>query len=186
MNKYTLPKSITINEKEILFKSDFRDILYLFEILNDPNLLDEEKIILCAENFYLSEDYLYDINFAIDEMWTFISGGNKSETNHTATKPLYDWEQDFEIIVAPVNRVLNTDIRGLDYLHWWTFLSAFMEIGECTFNTYVGIRDKLNKGKKLEKWEERVYKEHADSIKLKRKVDDTTQALMDEILGREA
>lgn len=75
------------------------------------------------------------------------------------------------------------DGRGKDYLHWWTFLSAFMEIGECTFNTYVGIRDKLRRGKKLDKFEQKLYNENRDKIILKKKMDSTTQALLDEILG---
>ena len=60
-----------------------------------------------------------------------------------------------------------------------------MEISECTFNTIVGIRDKLNKGIKLDKTEERIYKENRSKIVIKQKHDKVTQALMDEILGRE-
>ena len=61
-----------------------------------------------------------------------------------------------------------------------------MEIGECTFATYVSIRDKLNHGKKLDKTETKIYKEHRNQIRLKKKYDDTTQALIDEIMGKEA
>ena len=56
-----------------------------------------------------------------------------------------------------------------------------MEIGECTFSTYVAIRDKKNKGKKLDKWEQQIYKDNRDRIVLKKKVDKTTQAIMDEL-----
>ena len=58
-----------------------------------------------------------------------------------------------------------------------------MEIGDCTLNTFMGIRDKLNKGKKLEKYEERIYKENRDKIILKKKYDKTTQSIIDEIMG---
>ena len=58
-----------------------------------------------------------------------------------------------------------------------------MEIGECTFSTYVGIRDKLNKGKKLEKYEEQILRDNRDKIILKKKYDATTQELMDEVMG---
>ena len=47
----------------------------------------------------------------------------------------------------------------------------------------MGIRDKLNKGKKLEKYEERIYKENRDKIILKKKYDKTTQSIIDEIMG---
>lgn len=184
MNKYRLPKSILIGDTECEINTDFRDILQIFEILNDPDLLDQEKIIIALDWFYVTDDYLQDLEFAVKEMFAFINAGEPESTTRDL-KPLYDWEQDFDIIVAPVNRILGTDVRGLDYLHWWTFLSAFMEIGECTFSTYVSIRDKLNKHKKLEKYEERIYKENRDKIVLKKKYDFTTQALIDEIMGKE-
>lgn len=187
MNKYRLPTSITICDVECEFRSDFRDIIELLVMFNDPNLLEEEKIIIGLEKFYLTDDYLKDIELATMSMMKFIDmAEDNDETNSMArpnSRPLYDWEKDFNIIIAPINRVLGTDVRGMEYLHWWTFLSAFMEIGECTFNTYVGIRDKLNRGKKLEKYEEKILKENRDKIILKPKVDDTTQSILDEIMG---
>ena len=64
-------------------------------------------------------------------------------------------------------------------------MSAFMEIGECTFSTYVHIRKKLQRNIKLEKYEEKIYKEHRDEIILPKKYDKTTQELMDLIMGKE-
>jgi hypothetical protein len=58
-----------------------------------------------------------------------------------------------------------------------------MEIGECIYTTFVNIRKKRNKGKKLEKYEQEIYRENKDLIDLKNKVDDTTQSIMDEIMG---
>lgn len=185
MNKYRLPNDVLIGDKVVPFKSDFRDILYIFQIFNDPDLLDHERIVLALENFYLTDDYQDDLELAVSEMMSFIRCGEEEES-HTpkSSKPLYDWEQDYDIIVAPINRVVGQDVRGVEHFHWWTFMSAFMEIGECTFSSYVSIRDKKNRGVKLEKWEERVYKDHKDKIVLNKKVDTTTQALMDEILGK--
>ena len=117
-------------------------------------------------------------------MMYFLNGGRESDNTPKNAKPLYDWDKDFDIIVSPINRIVGTDVRGLDYMHWWTFLSAFMEIGECTFNTFVGIRDKMNRGVRLEKWEEKIYRDNKDRITLKKRVDSTTQSLMDEIMGK--
>lgn len=185
MNKYTLPTSVEIDGVECKFNSDFRDILEIFKILNEPNLLDPEKVTIALDLFYKDENYKINVVKAINLMFEFISQEDDSDDKKpiTSSKPLYDWDQDFNLIIAPINRTLGYDIRGKEYVHWWTFMSAFMEIGECTFSTYVGIRDKLNKGKKLEKYEQRLLKEHGDSIRLKTKVDDTTQDLMNEILG---
>lgn len=184
MDRYTLPTSVTIAGNEVEINSDFRDIIRIFTMFNDPDLLSEEKGMIALDMFYKTDDYIKDMETALSEMQLFFNGGNPQD-KHASTneQPLYSWEQDFNLIVAPINRVMGTDVRGLPYLHWWTFLSAFMEIGECTFNTYVGIRSKLNKHKKLEKYEEQILKENRDAIILKKKYDATTQALMDEILG---
>lgn len=183
MNLRTLPTSLIIGETEIDIYTDYRDILDIFSIFNNPNLLDTEKVIVGLERFYKTSEYKPHIEDATKQMFAFMSMNDEQHTIKSNSKPLYDWDQDFNIIVAPINRVMNTDVRGLDYLHWWTFLSAFMEIGECTFNTYVGIRDKLNRGKKLEKYEEKILKEHREDIILKSKVDDVTQDIMNDILG---
>lgn len=186
MDKYHLPKSVKIDDKDIEIYSDYRDIIALFEPLNDPDLLDFEKITVALGMFYKTDEYLHNIDEAVKQMFSFITMNDDfadDDRSNKSSKPLYDWNKDFNIIVAPINKILGYDVRSVDYLHWWTFLSAFMEIGESTFSTYVEIRDKLNKGKKLEKWEEQLLKENRDKIIIKTKVDSTTQALMDEIMG---
>ena len=183
MDKYNLPTSTIIDGKVCKFNSDYRDIINIFNLLNDPDLLPEEKGLLSLELFYQDDNYKVDIKKALDELFFFITMGDDESNNNTSRKPLYDWDNDFSLIVAPVNKILGKDVRGIKYLHWWTFLSAFMEIGECTFSTYVGIRDKLNKGKKLEKYEEQILRDNRDKIILKKKYDATTQELMDEVMG---
>lgn len=184
MDKYTLPTSIEIDGVECKFDSDFRNILDIFSVLTDPNLLEPEKAVLALDLFYVDDCYKINVETAIKEMFNFLSNNSEDSTkSESEEKPIYDWEQDYNIIIAPINRILGYDVRGKDYIHWWTFLSAFMEIGECTFSTYVAIRDKLNKGKKLEKYEERILRENKNKVILKKKVDSTTQSIMDEVMG---
>lgn len=64
-------------------------------------------------------------------------------------------------------------------MHWWTFFSYFMESGECLFNTVVGIRSKKAKGEKLDKWEEKFYKENRKTIDIKTRLSDEEQAYKD-------
>jgi len=186
MNTHTLPTSLEIDGIEYPFDADFRNIIYIFSALNDPDLLDAEKVMVALNLFFDDAESIPKdkIEYAAKEMFAFMQMGEEPKSSkHKNDKPLYSWEQDFNIIVAPVNRILNTDIRGLEFLHWWTFLSAFYEIGECTFSTYVSIRNKLNKGKKLEKYEQTLYNENREQIVLKKQYDTVTQDLMNEILG---
>ena len=57
----------------------------------------------------------------------------------------------------------------MPYLHWWTFLSWFHSIGEGGLSTLVTIRDKLNRGKKLEPWEQEYFRRNKDQVKLQKK-----------------
>ena len=81
-----------------------------------------------------------------------------------------DWEQDATLIIPAVNRVVGREIRADKYMHWWTFLSAYMEIGECTFTHILSIRQKKSTGKKLEKWEQDYIRDNKDVVLLKDKL----------------
>ena len=96
------------------------------------------------------------------------------------------WEQDFQYIVAPVNRVLGYETRALEYdqegntggVHWWTFLSAYMEIGDCLFAQIVGIRSKKAKGKKLDKTEQEFYRKNKEIVDIKVCYTESEEALI--------
>ena len=184
-NDYELTTSMVVNGNEYSFKADFRNILEAMKPLNDPDLLEEEKIDCACYLFF--DDYenisQLDMQECVEQMMVFISG-NKPNEQQKNDKPLMDWEKDLSIIIAPINKVATHDIRNDNFMHWWTFLAYFMEIGECTFNTFVGIRNKKNKGKKLEKFEQDIYKNNMKAINLEKKYDRTTQDMIDEILGK--
>ena len=91
---------------------------------------------------------------------------DKAERQHIK---LMDWEQDFKYIVAPINRVTGTEIRSIEYMHWWTFIAAYYEIGDCTFAQIVRIRDKKARGKPLDKTEQDWYRKNRNLVDLKTK-----------------
>ena len=78
--------------------------------------------------------------------------------------------QDEQIIFSAVNNVAKREVREVEYMHWWTFLSAYMEIGECTFTHILSIRQKRATGKKLEKWEQDYIRDNKDLVLLKDKL----------------
>lgn len=80
-----------------------------------------------------------------------------------------DWGQDFSLIAAPINRVLGKEVRAVEYLHFWTFIGAYQEIGDCTFAQVVNIRRKKAKGQKLDKSEQAFYKANRQMVDFKRK-----------------
>lgn len=172
---YGLPKSVNIGGEDFSIRYDYRVILDIFEAINDPDLNDEDRALAVLQMFYPDFDRIEDYDAAIRECLKFINGGKEEETGKKQPQ-LVCWEQDFPYIVAPVNRVLGEEIRGVEYdieanaggLHWWTFLSAYYEIGDCLFAQIVRIREKKAKGKKLDKSEQEFYKKNRDIIDIKR------------------
>ena len=55
-------------------------------------------------------------------------------------------------------------------MHWWTFCGLFDEIGEGMFASVVNIRNKKAKHKKLEKYEQEMYKDYKHIIDLDRNI----------------
>lgn len=183
---YKLPTKINIDGQSynIRNKGDYRVILDVIAAFNDVELTDEEKALCALEIFY--EDYVLipsgKIEEALKEIMKFINYGDDTKPEKNSVK-LMDWEQDFKLIIAPVNRVLGYEVRQKEYLHWWTFIAAYYEIGECSFANVISIRQKKQKGKKLDKWEQEFYRENKDIIDLRNKVTKAEQDCIDEILG---
>lgn len=184
-NNYELPHTAIIGGVEYEIRSDYREILDIFSVFNDSELPETYKITCAMQIFYPKFDEIEDIETAANTMLLFINANEEELSNGKRNeKPLMDWEKDIGLVIPPINRILQCEVREIKYMHWWTFLGAFMEIGECTFNTYVSIRDKNNRGEKLDKAEQRIYKENRDKIDIKKKIDAETQALLDEVMGR--
>ena len=165
-----LPTTLSVDGVDYAIRSDYRVILNIFEAFADDELRDSEKVLVMLKCLYV--DVPDDIQQAAEKAVWFIDGGGSSATQ--SDKPqnkvkLIDWEQDEQIIFSAVNKVAGKEIRALEYLHWWTFLGFFNEIGEGLFSTVLNIRSKKAKGKKLEKYEQDFYKSHKDLIDIKKK-----------------
>lgn len=166
MNAWELPICLSVGGENWKIRTDFRAILDIIKYFNDPEYEPDEQWEICLDILY--EDYAqmpYSIrNEAAEKAVEFIDMGIKDDGKR---KPhTMDWEQDAVIIIPAVNKVIGRDVRSMEYLHWWTFLSAYMEIGESLFSEVLNIRQKKAKGKKLEKYEQEFYKENKKIIDL--------------------
>ena len=166
---WDLPLSVEIDgvSHKIRNDCDYRMVLDVICALNDNELTDDEKLKCALYIFYEDLDNCKDIEKAIDEMYKVISGGEKPKNRKENNPKVMDWEHDFPQIAPPISRVLGYDVRTPNkYTHWWSFIGAYMEIGECTFATVISIRQKKAKGKKLEDYERKFYFEHKDIVDL--------------------
>lgn len=193
-----LPEHLTVGDTDYPIRSDYRNVLQVFEAFNDPELEPAEKwivaIFLLFEDFSCADDVLeaiengFTIEEAMKQINWFISAGKAP--GKEIELPVYDWVQDEQMIFSAVNKVAGKETRELEYLHWWTFLGYFNEVGEGTFSFIVGIRNKLNKGKKLEKHEKEFLSHNKELVKLEKpktkeeqEQEDAYNALLNEVLG---
>ena len=176
--RYDLPKTLKIGGKEYDIRTDYRPILDIMVALSDAELDDLEKALVTLRILYPDWQSIpqEDYQEAVEKAYWFINGGKEDKPKKSPK--LMDWEQDFDYYIAPINRIAGQDLRGVQYVHWWTFLSYYYEIGECVFSTIVSIRSKKKKGKKLEKWEQDWYRDNKDIVDIKVKYTEAEEDLV--------
>lgn len=174
---YGLPKSVEISGQSFAVRYDFRVILTIFEVLDDEELSDEERAYTALRLFFVDFDSIPDYDEAIKQLFWFINGGQYPDDKKKEPE-IIDWAKDFQFIVSPVNRVLGKEIRESEYdpdtntggAHWFTFLSAYMEIGDCFFAQVIRIRELKAKGKPLDKSDREFYRRNKDVVDIPKKV----------------
>lgn len=181
-----LPYSLNVGGREYDINCDFRDVINALCAYGDPELNNQQKAYILIHNLYVEDE---EIPFdkrkeAMEQACWFIDCGKKYEKKENTPRRLMDWEQDYNIIVSAVNKSANVlDVRELPFLHWWTFMGYLEERGECTFSYIVEIRDKLSKGKNLEKYEREFLNCNSEQVILKDKFSEDEQRQIDEIFG---
>lgn len=173
-----LPTSVEVGGAEYEIRSDYRAVLDICAALSDPELDGRERAAVTLTIFYPGLDAIPPEHYeeAVGQCIRFINCGAE-ETPQKGPR-LVDWEQDFPYIVAPINRVTGKEIRAEEYLHWWTFLAAYYEIGECTLAQIVRIRDRLARGKPLDKQDLEWYRRNRQLVDFKRKYTSEEEAVL--------
>ena len=164
---YDLPTSVNLNNQQFKIRNngDFRVILDCFNAINDITLSEQERLYAALIIFYdgvNSVEDLYklgDLKEAAEQMELFFNCGQESVGLQTRYK-LIDWDKDSSLIASAINNVAKTEVRSVDYCHWWTFMGYYLAIGECPLSNIVNIRYKIATGKKLEKYEQKFRAEN--------------------------
>ena len=172
---YDLPKTAIVDGAELPIRYDYRVILTILELLGDPDLPNDLKAVGVIELFYCDPSAIKNAKAAVEACYDFIDMGAQPGKK---SPRVMDWEQDFRYIIAPINRVLGYECREVPYdydantggVHWFTFMAAYAEIGsDCLFSQIVNIRDKIARGKKLEKYEKEWLSRNRDIVDFKQK-----------------
>ncbi len=166
-----LPTTLTVGGQEFEINTDFR---YIIETIcfayNDPDVPPEYAGYILVYNLYKCDiEELPDYSEALKQACWFVDGGRDYEDQPKKAPRLFDWEQDYDFIISAVDQSVKTaeTVLELDYMHWWTFLRKFSERKETRLDNIIGIREKLAKHEKLEKWEQRTLEENRSIIELR-------------------
>lgn len=176
MANWDLPKYVELNginengekcimQYKITKDCDYRVVLDAMKALVDKKL-DEQRRIDCALYiFYEDLSGCQDIQGAIDEMTRIMNLGK--EVKEDDAPSVMDWEHDFKNIAPPVSRILGYSVRDPNiYTHWYDWIGAYGEIGDCYWARVMSIRNKLRQGKTLDANERDFYKSNKEDIDL--------------------
>lgn len=172
-DKWILPKSVMIDGKSIKIRDacDYRMVLDVISVLNDDELDDYAKAKCALFIFYENAEEITDFQTAINEMIKIINCGEEITVKEPPKPKIMDWEHDYKNLAAPVSRILGYSVRdSKNYTHWYDFVGAYGEIGDCYFAHVISVRSKLYMCKKLDESDRQFYKEHKKDIDLPMKL----------------
>lgn len=149
MDILQLPSSLILQGREYAINADFRPCIYIMQIFERGDLSDHEKILCMVGILYKDAIPAPLLEDAAEQAVWFLNGGeeNSNSSGGRSYGRLMSWKQDLRYILAAVDKVVGDSVRSRAYMHWWDFLSAYYEIGDCTFTTIVHQRKLRKTGK---------------------------------------
>jgi len=183
----TPPETLVVGGEEYEINSDFRFALSAILAFEDPELTLGEKNSVVLQNIFgeslerIPED---SIEEAIDQCRWFMDGGHPSEPGEQSSgSRVYALSHDEMLIFAAFQSTHGIDLSN-SHLHWWRFLSLFMDLGQDTaFCQLVALRKRDQEGK-LSKEEQIAVRAMGSLFRLPRMTDEFTseeQAILDRV-----
>lgn len=153
-----LPKKIRVNENVYDINYDYKTIIKILIALEDKELTESEKAYVLLHNLYKTDILDEDIEVALKKGVKFIDGGEERTSTPTNEKRIYSFTKDNQYIFGGISQTHNIDLSEKPDMHWWVFLSLFMDMSpNCTFGELVYYRKRKNENK-LTKEEKEQYK----------------------------
>lgn len=162
MDLYSLPEGVTFGGREYRLRADFRNILKIFGVLQ-RDYPEYIRWRIAVGLFYEPALDEADMQAGVQYLAEFL----QPEGAGAAGAKLLDWQVDAAPIIAGVNAAAGQEIRSLPFVHWWTFLSWFHAMPPGELSTRVAIRQKKQKGEKLEASEQEYYRQNRQAVDLK-------------------
>ncbi|MDY6867235.1 MAG: Gp15 family bacteriophage protein [Chloroflexota bacterium] len=143
------PESLTINGRTYSINGDFKTCLLIMLAFEDNELAVLEKQFIMLDNLFNEQIPEEDAEEAIEQAVWFLDCGQRSEDAEDG-KPsprVYSFSKDDRLIYAAFRQTHGIDLVTAD-LHWWQFMSLFMDLGsETVFCSLVGLRKRVKTGR---------------------------------------
>lgn len=180
MDILTLPSSLYLQGQEYAINADWRLCVNIMRMFERTDLSDTEKVLCMVGILY--EDEIPDrlMTEAAEQAVWFLNLGEAADGKKSTLSfgRLFSWEQDLKFIISAVDKSAGFSIRSKEFYHFWEFMSAFFETGECVFNTIVHQR-KLKKTGKQSKADKEWWAENRDIAELKVELTSDEQEILD-------
>ncbi|MCI5679670.1 MAG: bacteriophage Gp15 family protein [Bacteroidales bacterium] len=156
------PDRAEVAGKVYRLNTDYRTCIRIIQAMEDVNLTEIEKQSILLRLLY--QELPEDIPEAVRKGVLFLNCGETKES--CGGERVYSFRQDDRYIFAAVDKVLQGRISKGESVHWWEFVSAFMEMPEdCVMSRIIYYRSRKNAGK-LTKEEKEVWAKNRELFEL--------------------
>ncbi len=173
-----LPKTLSVNGVAYDIKTDYRTVLKTIMAFQDDELSSQDKAYVLLVNTYQHPEQIpgEDMQEAYKQAMLFISYERQEPKAKKKNPKVVDWERDEGMLFPAINKVAGFEVRGVEYLHWWTFMGYFQGIShDDTYGFVLSIRQKKAKHKKLEKYEQEFFNANREMVDLNFKTRQDTE-----------
>ena len=133
-----LPTSVLVNGVEYPIRSNFRTMIKFEELMQDPEVNDQDKVWLALRLFY--PEIPDDTEQAVERLLWFYRCDKKENLYEKKAKRrksrrmdrIYDFEHDDDYIYAAFMAQYHLDLQKVEYLHWWKFRAMFNSLNDDT------------------------------------------------------
>jgi hypothetical protein len=138
-----LPQAVLVDGIEYLINFDFRTCLRIILAFEDPDLAEEEKFAVMLQVLYPQvPENIYEAGQQAAKFMNCGQEPNEESSGHR----LYSFTKDASYIFSAFRQTHNIDLETAK-LHWWKFMSLFMDLGQdTTFCSLVALRKRMRDG----------------------------------------
>lgn len=177
-----LPMAIEIDGREYEINADYQTGLRILTAFEDPELTIQERCAVMVALLYKAQPTNFQEAVRLGVI--FLDGGQAPEGKKIASdgNRYYSFKHDARWIYAGVDRVLQGRLSRGVFVHWWEFITAFMELPEdCMMSRILYLRQQYAKGK-LTREERRLWYEMRDVLELPIELTEEERAVQDEFM----